>query len=303
MKRLLIIIMSFSLLCGTALAADYDGDKKSDEIAAHGGSVATTTRIFIQDPVDTDIVTYATAQEIATAVLGAAYDTTAELESLFSGKQDASAVLDTYASIDPSADVQSVLGAATEAAIREFLDLEAGTDFYSVSAADLAFEAIDSNDFDPDRLAGDTDDDNLIDAALIDINGATAETEIAADDKVLIYDTSGTAVKAITRGNFVTGIGAGQAVTLDIGDDGGNDSTDIGEIATTGDTNDIFTESSADKLLIDLTNNWPTADAAVAAASQVITDNAIATVDDADAADNDFAKFTAAGLEGVHTPK
>jgi len=37
---------------------------------------------------------------------------------------------------------------------------------------------------------------------------------------------------------------------------------------------------------------------ATAAASQVITDNAIATVDDADAADNDYAKFTADGLEG-----
>ncbi len=37
---------------------------------------------------------------------------------------------------------------------------------------------------------------------------------------------------------------------------------------------------------------------AVSAASQVITDNAIVTVDDADAADNDYAKFTAAGVEG-----
>ncbi len=37
---------------------------------------------------------------------------------------------------------------------------------------------------------------------------------------------------------------------------------------------------------------------ATAAASQVITDNAIATVDDEDAADNDYAKFTANGLEG-----
>jgi len=92
--------------------------------------------------------------------------------------------------------------------------------------------------------------------------------------------------------------GGGTPNILDLGDDAGDDSTDLIEIATTGDTNSIFTESSADKLLIAVGNNWPTADAAVAAASQVITDNAIATVDDADAADNDFAKFTAAGLEG-----
>jgi len=69
-----------------AIGADYDGDKKSNEITAHGGSVADTTRIFIQDPVDTDIVTYATAQEIATAVLGASYDTAAELEALFDAR-------------------------------------------------------------------------------------------------------------------------------------------------------------------------------------------------------------------------
>jgi hypothetical protein len=206
--------------------------------------------------------------------------------------------LTTYAGITPSANVQSLLGAADYAAMRALLDLEAGTDFYSMSAAGAAFEAIDSNDFDPDRLAGDDDDNDLVDAQLIEISGATVETTIAADDLILIYDTSATANRAMTRGNFVTGIGAGQAVTFDIGDDGGNDSVDVGEIATTGDTNSIFTEPSADKILIDLTNNWPTADAAVAAASQVITDNAIATVDDADAADNDFAKFTANGLEG-----
>jgi hypothetical protein len=134
--------------------------------------------------------------------------------------------------------------------------------------------------------------------ANLDIVNMTGETSIAADDLIVIYDTSATANRSMTRGNFVSGIGAGQAIIFDIGDDGGNDSTDVGEIATTGDTNSIFTEPSADKILIDLGNNWPTADAAVAAASQVITDNAIATVDDADAADNDFAKFTANGLEG-----
>jgi hypothetical protein len=160
------------------------------------------------------------------------------------------------------------------------------------------YESATSNDIDPDRLAGDTDDDNLIDAALIDIDGATAETNIAADDKVLIYDTSGTAVKAITRGNFVSGIGAGQSVTFDIGDDGGNDSTDLGEIATENDTNSIVTLDDTDKMLIDMGQNWPTADAADAASSQAITDNAIATVDDADAAENDYAKFTANGLAG-----
>ena len=59
----------------------------------------------------------------------------------------------------------------------------------------------------------------------------------------------------------ITG-GAGQPITLDLGDDAGDDSVNLGEIATTGDTNSIFTEPSADKLLIDVSKRWPTADVA-----------------------------------------
>ena len=58
-----------------------------------------------------------------------------------------------------------------------------------------------------------------------------------------------------------TGAG-GSAITFDIGDDAGDDSVDVNEIATTGDTNAIFSEPSADKILIAVGNNWPTADTA-----------------------------------------
>lgn len=53
--------------------------------------------------------------------------------------------LDTYAGITPSANVQSLLGAADYAAMRTQLDLEAGTDFYSVSGADAAFQPLDAD--------------------------------------------------------------------------------------------------------------------------------------------------------------
>lgn len=49
--------------------------------------------------------------------------------------------LSTYAGISPSADVQTLLSQDNEAGIRTFLDLESGTDFYSVSSADSTFEA------------------------------------------------------------------------------------------------------------------------------------------------------------------
>lgn len=54
----------------------------------------------------------------------------------------------------------------------------------------------------------------------------------------------------------------GVPTVLDLGDNDVNESADIAEIATTGDTNSIFTEPSANKLLIDLTKKWPAATAA-----------------------------------------
>jgi len=54
--------------------------------------------------------------------------------------------------------------------------------------------------------------------------------------------------------------GGGTPNILDLGDDAANESADLIEIATTGDTNSIFTEPSADKLLIAVGNDWPKAD-------------------------------------------
>lgn len=53
--------------------------------------------------------------------------------------------LTTYAGITPSANVQSLLGSANYAAMRALLDLEAGTDFYSISGANAAFQPLDAD--------------------------------------------------------------------------------------------------------------------------------------------------------------
>jgi hypothetical protein len=66
-------------------------------------------------------------------------------QTALDGKQPASANLDTYAGIAPSANVQAILGSADYAAIRALLDLEAGTDFYSKTAADAAFQPLNAN--------------------------------------------------------------------------------------------------------------------------------------------------------------
>lgn len=52
--------------------------------------------------------------------------------------------LTTWASLTPSANAQSLVTAANYAAMRGLLDLEAGTDFYSISAADAAFQPLDA---------------------------------------------------------------------------------------------------------------------------------------------------------------
>lgn len=49
----------------------------------------------------------------------------------------------------------------------------------------------------------------------------------------------------------------GTSITLDLGDDGGNDSTALAEIATTNDNGGAFTEPSADKMLVDVAKLRP----------------------------------------------
>lgn len=93
--------------------------------------------------------------------LGNAYDTSAELDTLFNARclesvfgdtlgtgllltsttLSVSAILQKYHGVDPSANVLTFLGNATFALMRADLDLEAGTDFYSKTASDTAHEA------------------------------------------------------------------------------------------------------------------------------------------------------------------
>lgn len=58
------------------------------------------------------------------------------------------------------------------------------------------------------------------------------------------------------------GSGGGSSTALDLSDNGSDESAGITEIATTGDTNGVFSEPSADKLLINLGLDWPKADIA-----------------------------------------
>jgi len=83
-----------------------------------------------------------------------------------------------------------------------------------------------------------------------------AGTGSCTDDQVLKCSSS-----VWGPGTDATG-GGGSSPALDLGDNGVNESSGLGEIATTGDTNNIFTEPANDKLLIDASKDWPKADMA-----------------------------------------
>jgi hypothetical protein len=92
----------------------------------------------------------------------------------------------------------------------------------------------------------------------------TAFVQQEIDDGDLLTDNcalenDSTPIPDSCVGDGTDGGGGGGATVLDLGDDAANESAGITEIATTGDTTGVFTEPSADKLLVDAAQPWPSA--------------------------------------------
>jgi hypothetical protein len=109
---------------------------------------------------DADLTTWAgltpsaNAQSLVTAANYAAMRTLLDLEAgtdfysiagADAAFQPLAANLTEWAGINPSANGASLVAAANYAAMRTLLDLEAGTDFYSIAAADAAFQPLDAD--------------------------------------------------------------------------------------------------------------------------------------------------------------
>lgn len=150
----------FELATVSALS---DGDKGDITVSASG---ATWT-------IDNDVVTYAKMQNVSATdkILGRVTAGAGDVEEItftdfaqsLADDVDAAtarttlglvigtnvqawdAQLDTWATVTPSANGQSLVSAANYAAMRGLLDLEAGTDFYSIAGADAAFQQKDAD--------------------------------------------------------------------------------------------------------------------------------------------------------------
>ncbi len=133
MRRLLnylIILVAVLLISTPAWAPPINRGGPIGGVGAGGAGTVNTTGT----PVDNDAAVFTDADTLEGL-------STAEFKALFNLEtgtdvQAWDADLDTYAGITPSANIQSLLAAATYAAARGLLDLEGGTDFYSVTATD-----------------------------------------------------------------------------------------------------------------------------------------------------------------------
>lgn len=107
--------------------------------------------------------------------------------------------------------------------------------------------------------SGDTLDAALADSAKPCTRSATLPGTCAEGDCAQDTDSGGSETHICTATNTWTKLGTAPAITLDIGDDGGNDSVALTEFATVRDDTTIVTESSADKLLFDAAKVKPLA--------------------------------------------
>jgi len=75
------------------------------------------------------------------------------------------------------------------------------------------------------------------------ITGQTAETSIANDDELLIYDTSNSGLRKVTKANLISGVGTGTVTSVAVADSGSSEFTITGSPITSSGTIDLAVNS------------------------------------------------------------
>jgi hypothetical protein len=135
-----------------ASAATFNDEYIQDVVGAMvSGNTETLITVSYQDAdgtidfvVNNDLANYDNTNSgfLTSATADALFLTPAEGNAAY---QPLDADLTTWAGLTPSANAQSLVTAANYAAMRALLDLEAGTDFYSIAGADAAFQPKDAD--------------------------------------------------------------------------------------------------------------------------------------------------------------
>lgn len=120
-------------------------------------AIADTAEMYIEEGGDSRKITggsskaamlahvEANASAFASAAQGGLADSALQAADIGVSVQAYAAQLDTWAGVTPSANGQSLVGAADYAAMRGLLDLEPGTDFLSISAIAAAYQPLDAD--------------------------------------------------------------------------------------------------------------------------------------------------------------
>ncbi len=118
--------------------------------------------------------------------------------------------LTTYAGITPAANTQSFLAAVNYATMRGLLDLEAGTDFYAMSAADTAFEGeLDDSAGLAGALSDETGTGNAVFSASPTLTGTL---DAVAGDFSSTLTMSGSLANMALGSNFLSGDGDDEGI-------------------------------------------------------------------------------------------
>lgn len=218
MKQLLIVILIILLSYYTQLSADAatiynapDGARTGAQMDADptlafplddGTHDYYATLASLLDWIELQDITFTGTLNLSGATVTFGLEAS-DIPDL-SAYQAADSDLTTWATVTPSANGKSLVSAATYATMRGLLDLEAGTDFYSIAAADAAF--LENAQLDDTKGNGDTtyiwSADKIYDQLALKVTTTDINTAAKLESVAGLGAYASDILAATTEGNF-----------------------------------------------------------------------------------------------------